>query len=457
MSSAPMHAALTTEELFRAHAPFVARFLFRLGVAPDAIEDTLQEVFLVVLRQGGYRPGAASPTSYLGHIALHAATAYRRKERSRQSREQDALVENVAWTGSDPVQILETSEGLRRLQNALERLEPDLRSTLVLAELEGESCPSIAAAMGVPVGTVYWRLHRARKKFQHALQVVASANAPRRALTLQAAGAAGAPENPGKNRAGLMILMMSSGRSGEAADLYRLGRQQPPVRYAVQDGLAHHQELVAAGAAVPAWAASLGGGAGAATSAVWWVVGIAVAGALGGAGAWQAASTRAITPARAAANLPAVALGAASAPSASNVDRGWIPVMAADSAPQPASTAIPPERPMPRRPSPTSHATAPDTSAAPGDDMLELQQVATAERLLSADPARALSLVRSVETRFPAGFVREERRYVEITALTKLGRTVEARGLAERFLHDYPDGAFTRRVQEETRTGQDGP
>jgi RNA polymerase sigma-70 factor (ECF subfamily) len=484
MSTAPTPAGLSTEELFRAHAPFVARFLFRLGVRPDAIDDALQEVFVVVLRQGGYRPGPASPTSYLGNIALHAATAYRRRERSREAREQDAPVEHLAWTGSDPVQVLETNEGLRKLQNALERLDPDLRSTLVLAELEGETCPSIAAAMGVPVGTVYWRLHQARKRFQHALKVVASTSAPRRAFTLQVAGAAGAPENSGKNRAGLMILMMSSGRGRESADLLRLGRQQPPVRYAVDEGLARHRQLAASGAIPPEWAESLGGKA-AAAWAGWWVVGVAVVGAMGGAAAWRAESTPPATRARTVTVVAAPARDAPSPPSGSNEDRGWIPVLVA---PDPTAQTVPaaaaPERPTfsqrpilePHRatsdrssaqteasdPSvdsrpPTDHATGPEPSAPTGDDMLELQQVATAERLLSTDPARALGLVRSVEARFPTGFVREERRYVEIAALTKLGRTAEARGLAEPFLRDYPDGAFSRRVRDGMRTPPDGP
>src|SRR3974390_555032 len=99
---------VSAEELFRRHAPFVARFLFRLGVRPDGIEDAVQEVFLVVHRQGGYRPGAAKPTSYAANLAVHAAEAYRRRERARGAREVDPAVENVASTRSDPVEVLET-------------------------------------------------------------------------------------------------------------------------------------------------------------------------------------------------------------------------------------------------------------------------------------------------------------------------------------------------------------
>jgi RNA polymerase sigma-70 factor (ECF subfamily) len=470
MTTSPMPDPVTTEELFRAHAPFVARFLFRLGVRPDAIEDTVQEVFLVVLRQGGYRPGAASPTTYLGNIALHAATAYRRKEKARHTREGDALVDSIVWTGRDPVHVLETTEDLRRLQAALDRLEPDLRSTLILAELEGETCPAIAAAMGVPVGTVYWRLHRARKKFQHALHVVASANAPRGALALQAAGA-GAPENSGRDRAGSMILMMSSGRDGEAADLLRLGRRQPPVRYSVQDGLAHHQQLAASGALAPAWAGGLGAAGAGATSAVAWFAGVALVVAVGGAVAWRVVETSTPAPARAATTQVALVPGAPSPPSRSpraTDDEGWRPVpVAAEPSPPPGPVAVEvPGKPSVSRgrtpellhPGPDRSSTRQEVTEPPpqSDAMLELQEIATAERLLTSDPARALSVARAAAVRFPAGFVSEERRYVEITALAKLGRDAEARTLADSFLRDYPDGAFSRRVRDETRTAQDG-
>ena len=81
------------------------------------------------------------------------------------------------------------------------------------------------------------------------------------------------------------------------------------------------------------------------------------------------------------------------------------------------------------------------------DAMRELQEVASAQQLLASDPARALSLVRSGEARFASGYLREERRYVGIIALFKLGRLDEARSEAARFVSDYPDGPFTARVR----------
>jgi hypothetical protein len=79
--------------------------------------------------------------------------------------------------------------------------------------------------------------------------------------------------------------------------------------------------------------------------------------------------------------------------------------------------------------------------------MKEIEETATAERLLATDPRRALALVEAGETQYPSGYMREERRYVGIVALADLGRSEEARARGQAFLHDYPGGPFAARVR----------
>lgn len=161
---------LTTEELFGSHAPFVARLLYRLGVPASELDDVVQEVFLVVHRLGGYTPGPATPTTFLGHIACNAARSARRSARTRASRREVADLETLASHAHGPVQLLELHDELLQLEAALGSLEPELRALLILVDLEGESCTAVAASQHTPVGTVYWRLHRARQKFQAAVE-----------------------------------------------------------------------------------------------------------------------------------------------------------------------------------------------------------------------------------------------------------------------------------------------
>ncbi len=165
-------AHLSTEQLYRAHRPFVARFLTRLGVRPEALDDAVQEVFVTVHRRGGYVLGPAKPTSYLATIAINTAAAQRRSSRKSAARRGEQELEDLAARGCDPGEVFETHEALTRLERALSRLDPTLRDTLLAADGEGETCVAIADATSVPLGTVYWRLDRARKKFREALRVV---------------------------------------------------------------------------------------------------------------------------------------------------------------------------------------------------------------------------------------------------------------------------------------------
>jgi len=60
-------------------------------------------------------------------------------------------------------------ESARHLQAALDTMEPGHRAVFILFELEGEPCDSIAAGLGLPVGTVYSRLHAARRAFRESV------------------------------------------------------------------------------------------------------------------------------------------------------------------------------------------------------------------------------------------------------------------------------------------------
>lgn len=155
---------LDAQALFRAHAVFVASFLQRLGTPTAEVDDLVQEVFLVVHRKGGYVPGAGQPRTWLAAIALRVASTNRRSRgRRREQPDDDAVL--TASAAEDPDAKLDARLSLARVQRALEGLDIEHRATFVLYELNGESCEAIAASFGIPVGTVYSRLHHARRRF----------------------------------------------------------------------------------------------------------------------------------------------------------------------------------------------------------------------------------------------------------------------------------------------------
>jgi len=170
--------------LFRRHAGFVANFVARLGVPRAELDDVVQEVFMVAHRRGGFVPGAARPTTWLADIALKLNANRVRKHRRARVTAQGEVVERAEATEASPAEALDHRRSIDRVQLALDALDPERRAVFVLFELEGEPCDAIAAGLGVPVGTVYSRLHTARRKFRKAHDRLLARERPASALAL---------------------------------------------------------------------------------------------------------------------------------------------------------------------------------------------------------------------------------------------------------------------------------
>lgn len=184
--SAEPGAVLDAAALFRAHAGFVATFAGRIGVPAGDIDDVVQETFLVAHRRGGFQENEARPTTWLAEITLRVWSTLRRSRR-RKSAEPDSDAIALVPAHDDPFERAAATEALSRVDRALSTLDLDHRAVLVLFELSGESCESIAAGLGIAVGTVYSRLHNARRKFHRAYEALTADPPP---ATLSSPGAA---------------------------------------------------------------------------------------------------------------------------------------------------------------------------------------------------------------------------------------------------------------------------
>jgi RNA polymerase sigma-70 factor, ECF subfamily len=142
-------------ELYDRHAPALLTFVRRTASRPDA-EDIVQATFLrVISLAAGYDTSCSSAKPWLFGIAVRI-TRERRRAVSR-------LVSFLAELGSRPPPPSRQAEGARvDVENALARLSEAKRSVFLLAEVEGFSCQEVASILGVPVGTVWTRLHHAR-------------------------------------------------------------------------------------------------------------------------------------------------------------------------------------------------------------------------------------------------------------------------------------------------------
>ena len=75
-------------------------------------------------------------------------------------------------TQPDPSEALSAVDEASATRAAVDALPNDLRAAIVLHYFDEMSVPEMAKALGVPDGTVYWRLHEGRKKIREALSKV---------------------------------------------------------------------------------------------------------------------------------------------------------------------------------------------------------------------------------------------------------------------------------------------
>jgi RNA polymerase sigma-70 factor, ECF subfamily len=159
----------SVEDVFRAHAEFVWAALQRFGVRPEDLDDVLQEVFVVVHKRLPSFRGDAQMTTWLYGICLRVASVHRRRSHVRRRRDMRELDETHSIDLANPEDELAARQRRATLESLLDELDVEKRALLVMFEIDGLSCEEIAALLGVPLGTVYSRLHAARKAFAKAV------------------------------------------------------------------------------------------------------------------------------------------------------------------------------------------------------------------------------------------------------------------------------------------------
>jgi RNA polymerase sigma-70 factor (ECF subfamily) len=161
------------ESIHREHADFVWRSLQRLGVPDADVEDLLQEVFLVVHRRLGSFDGSSRMTTWLFGICLRVASTYRRRAHRRRERSVEQVPDEASPDDRGPEQAAAVRQAHDRLRVALDSMDLEKRAIFVMFEIDEMACDEIAAILGIPLGTVYSRLHAARKAFELAIDRLA--------------------------------------------------------------------------------------------------------------------------------------------------------------------------------------------------------------------------------------------------------------------------------------------
>lgn len=142
-----------------------------LGVPDEAVEDVVQEVFVVIHGRLPSLRKVESLRSWVYSVARRTVSTYRRAQRVRnvsgaRYAEVARLTERLPPT---PLQLWELADRQRLLLQLLGSMDETKREVFLLTELEGFTAPEIAEALELPVNTVYSRLRSARQTFDQAV------------------------------------------------------------------------------------------------------------------------------------------------------------------------------------------------------------------------------------------------------------------------------------------------
>jgi RNA polymerase sigma-70 factor (ECF subfamily) len=159
-------AAPTFDDLYATWFPEVVRWMRALGAPEADWQDLAQDVFCVVQRKLPTFRGGSLP-AWLYRITRRTVKDHRRLSwfRHLYLRPRDVALEELQSNAPTPEDQLAARQEERLLFLLLARMSEKRRTAFVLFEVEGYSGEQIAELEGVPLATVWTRLHHARKDY----------------------------------------------------------------------------------------------------------------------------------------------------------------------------------------------------------------------------------------------------------------------------------------------------
>ncbi|MFO0589916.1 MAG: sigma-70 family RNA polymerase sigma factor [Polyangiaceae bacterium] len=152
--------------------------VFRMLGRRDEAEDLAQEVFVQVFKAIDQFRGESKLSTWIYRIAVNLCknrTKYNQRRHASEQDDIDAMAERVPMTAaraatvgdvSRPDELVEGMQLEEIVKRAIQKLDPEFREALVLADVEDMPYEEIAQITGVPVGTVKSRIHRARAQLK---------------------------------------------------------------------------------------------------------------------------------------------------------------------------------------------------------------------------------------------------------------------------------------------------
>lgn len=147
----------------------ILKLIMRYVRDPSEAMDVAQEAFLKAYRAASSFRGDSAFYTWLYRIAINTAKNHLVSASRRSANYDLDLHDNEQYEALSKLQELDTPEGLalseelrKVINQTINQLPEDLRTAILLREVEGMSYEEIALTMECPIGTVRSRIFRAR-------------------------------------------------------------------------------------------------------------------------------------------------------------------------------------------------------------------------------------------------------------------------------------------------------
>lgn len=165
--------ATTPEAAFQEWHRVVWRFLYRLGVPREVLEDATQEVFTEVCRRWSSFKGLSTRRTWVLGFVPRIAGKYRRRSASASAlelpssdAEHHAAEAPAGNPEDDPFEAAARREATAVVQAFLDRLSARDRALFVMVELEEARIVDVAAILDMNMRHAYRSLERIRHDFE---------------------------------------------------------------------------------------------------------------------------------------------------------------------------------------------------------------------------------------------------------------------------------------------------
>jgi RNA polymerase sigma-70 factor (ECF subfamily) len=155
------------EEIVQNYSRRIYNLAYRFTSRADSAEDLTQEVFIRVYRSlDQYNPKQGDLQNWLMRLARNLIIDdYRKRQRAPQDESADDLEDHkyhLRAAGGTAQREMERRELGAQVQAGIDKLSPDLRTCVILRDIEELSYQEIVDLLKIPEGTVKSRINRGR-------------------------------------------------------------------------------------------------------------------------------------------------------------------------------------------------------------------------------------------------------------------------------------------------------